>query len=145
LIPDRPYAQSRLEEGYEDDPEGFPEAFGGGDAVFGFPEPSIKQQLRCRRIPLEQGDEGFTVAPAVVMPSMSGRTDEGEKALVLMRFQVPCWAIAEVCGRDPMDGYRVEQGLGRFRVVGSTVKRADRLPPDGVADAQHSGLNGQRV
>ena len=143
MIPDRPYAQSRLEERYEDDPEGFPEAFGGGDAVFGFPEPSIKQQLRCRRIPLEQGDEGFTAAPAVVMPSRSGRTDEGEKALFLMRFQVRCWAIAEVCGRDPREGDRVEQGLGRFRVVGSTVKRADRLPPDGVADDKPGkpGLN----
>jgi hypothetical protein len=136
LIPDRPYAQSRLEELYEDDPEGFPEAFGGGDAVFGFTEPSIKQQLRCRRPRLDQGDAVFTVTPAVVMPSMSGRTDEGEQALGLMRCQVPCWAIAEVFGRDPMEGDRLEPGVGRFSLVGSPMQRADRLTPDGVADEQ---------
>jgi hypothetical protein len=82
LIPDRPYAQSRLEELYEDDPEGFPEAFGGGDAVFGFTEPSIKQQLRCRRLRLDQSDEVFTVGPASVMSYMSGRTDEVKQAFV---------------------------------------------------------------
>ncbi len=45
---------------------------------------------------------------------MSGRTDAVDKALFLMQFHVPCWAIAEVCGRDPMSWYRFEQGLGRF-------------------------------
>jgi hypothetical protein len=87
---DRPYAQSRLEELYEDHPEWFLQAFGGGDAVFGFTEPSIKQHLRCRRLRLDQGDAVCTVAPAFVMPYMSGWTDEVDKALCLMRFHVPC-------------------------------------------------------
>lgn len=145
FIQDRTYAKNRLEELYEDHPELFPEAFGWGYALYGFTEPSIKQQLRCRRLRLEQGDEVFTVSPAFVMPYMSGRTDEVEKALLLMRFHVPCWAIAEVFGRDPMYWYRLEQGLGRFSLVGTTVKRADRLPTDLVADEKHSWLNGQRV
>jgi hypothetical protein len=42
------------------------------------------------------------VAPAFVMPYMSGRVEEAEKALFLMRFHVPCWAIAYVFGRDAM-------------------------------------------
>src|SRR5712692_11067088 len=62
-----------------------------------------------------------------------------------MRFHVPCWAIAEVFGRDPMYWYRLEQGLGRFSVVGTTVKRADRLPTDLVADEKQSWLKGERV
>ena len=89
--------------------------------------------------------EVFTVAPAFVMPYMSGRSVEVEKALFLMRFHVPCWAIAEVFGHDPMYGYRLEQGLGRFRLVGTTVKRADRVPTDLVADEKHSWLKGERV
>ena len=74
------------------------------------------------------------MAPAFVMPSMTGRTHDVDDALFLMRLHVPCWAIAEVFGRDPMSWYRLEQGLGRFSVVGTTVKRADRFPTDLVAD-----------
>ena len=41
--------------------------------------------------------------------------------------------------------YRLEQGLGRFSLVGTTIKRADRLPKDLVADEKHSWLKGERV
>ena len=142
---DRTYAKSRLEELYEDHPALFPEAFGWGYALYGFPEPSIKQHLRCRRLRLEQGGAVCTVAPAFVMPSMSGRTDDVDKAVFLMRCHVPCWAIVEVFGRDPRYGYRFEQGLGRFSVVGTTVKQADRLSTDLVADEKHRWLKGERV
>jgi len=53
---------------------------------------------------------------------MSGRVEEVDKALFLMRFHVPYWAIAYVFGRDAMSWYRLQQGLGRFRLVGTTVK-----------------------
>jgi hypothetical protein len=145
FLQDRPYAKSRLEELHELHPELFPEGFGWGYALYGFTDPSRKQELRCRRIRLEQGGEVFTVAPVFVMPYMSGRTEEVEKALFFMRFHVPCWAIAEVFGRDAMYWYRLAQGLGRFNLVGTTIKRADRLPTDLVADEKHSWLKGQRV
>jgi hypothetical protein len=76
---------------------------------------------------------------------MTGRTQEVDHALFLMRFHVPCWAIAHVFGRDAMYGYRLEQGLGRFSVVGTTVKSPERLPKDLVADEKHSWLKGERV
>jgi len=145
FLTNRAYAKARLEEFYEDVPELFPDAFPWGYAFFGFTEPSSKQQLCCRRIRLEQGCTVFPVAPAFVMPSMTGRTHDVDDALFLMRFHVPCWAIAEVFGRDPMYWYRLEQGLGRFSVVGTTVKRADRLPTDLVADEKQSWLKGERV
>ena len=145
FIQDHTYAKARLEDLYEDHPDLFPEAFGGGYAFFGFTDPSIKQHLRCRRLRLERGGEVFTVAPALVMPYMSGRTEEVDNALFLMRFHVPCWAIAHVFGRDPMYWYRLEQGLGRFSLVGTTVKQANRLPTDLVADEKHSWLKGERV
>ena len=44
-----------------------------------------------------------------------------------------------------MYGYRLEQGWGRFSVVGTTVKSPERLPKDLVADEKHSWLKGQRV
>ena len=123
----------------------FPAAFPWGYALYGFTEPSIKQEIGCRRIRLDQGQAVFAIAPAFVMPSMSGRTQEVDQALFLMRFQVPCWAMAHVFGRDARSGYRLEQGLGRFRMIGTTVKHPERLPPHLVADAKHSWLKGERL
>jgi hypothetical protein len=39
----------------------------------------------------------------------------------------------------------LQQGLGRFSLVGTTVKIAEHLPKDLVADEKHSWLQGQRV
>ena len=58
---------------------------------------------------------------------MTGRTQEVDPALFWRRFHVPCWALAHVFGRDAMYGSRLEQGLGRFSVVGTTVKRPEHL------------------
>ena len=33
------------------------------------------------------------------------------------------WALARVFGRDPMYWYRLECALGRFSVVGTTVRQ----------------------
>jgi hypothetical protein len=93
FLTNRAYAKTRLEEFYEDVPELFPDAFPWGYAFFGFTEPSSKQQLCCRRIRLEQGCTVFTVAPAFVMPYMTGRTHDVDDALFLMRFHVPCWPL----------------------------------------------------
>ena len=145
FLSDRAYAKARLDELYEDFPEVFPKTFPGGYALYGFTDPSIKQEIRCRRIRLDQGQTVFAIAPACVMPYMTGRTQEVDHALFLMRFHVPCWAIAHVFGRDAMHRYRLEQGLGRFSVVGTTVKRPEHLPKDLVADEKHSWLKGKRV
>ncbi len=145
FLSDRAYARTRLDELYEDFPELFPEAFPWGYALYGFTEPSVKQEICCRRVRLDQGQSVFTVAPAFVMPYMTGRTQEVDDALFLMRFHVPCWAIAHVFGRDAMYWYRLEQGLGRFSIVGTTVKSPEHLPKDLVADEKHSWLKGERV
>jgi hypothetical protein len=50
-----------------------------------------------------------------------------------------------VFGRDAMYWYRLEQGLGRFSLVGTTVKHPERLPKDLVADEKQSWLQGERV
>jgi hypothetical protein len=145
FLSDRAYAKARLDELYEDFPEVFPEAFPWGYALYGFTDPSIKQEIRCRRIRLNQSQTVFAIAPTFVMPYMTGRTQEVDHALFLMRFHVPCWALAHVFGRDAMYWYRLEQGLGRFSVLGTTVKSPERLPKDLVADEKHSWLKGERV
>jgi hypothetical protein len=126
FLTDRSYAKDRREELYEECAELFPDTFLSGSAFFGYTESSMKQQLLCRRIRLDQGRAVFTIAPAFVMPSMTGRTQDVDDALFLMRFHVPCWAIAHVFGRDAMYWYRLEQGLSRFSIVGTTVKHPER-------------------
>jgi hypothetical protein len=145
FLSDRAYARTRLDECYADFPELFPEAFAWGYALYGFTEPSIKQEIYCRRIRLGLDLSVFTIAPAFVMPYMTGRTQEVDHALFLMRFYVPCWAIAHVFGRDPMYWYRMEQSLGRFSIVGTTIKSPEHLPQDLVADEKHSWLKGERI
>jgi hypothetical protein len=94
---------------------------------------------------LEQGRTVFTIAPAFVMPSMTGRTQDVDDALCLRRLHGPCWAMAHVFGREAMYGYRLEQGLGRFSLVGTTVKSPEPFPKDLVADEKQSWLQGARV
>ena len=43
-----------------------------------------------------------------------------------------------------MSWYRMECGLGRFSVVGTTVRTAT-LPEHLLADEHHQGLDGQKV
>jgi hypothetical protein len=145
FLTERSYAKDRLEELDEECAALFPDAFPSGYAFFGYTEPSMKQHLLCRRIRLEQGRTVFTIAPAFVRPSMTGRTQDVDDALCMRRFHGPCWAIAHVFGRDAMYWYRLEQGLGRCSLVGTTVKSPEHLPKDLVADAKHSGLKGARV
>ena len=76
FLSDRIYAKTRLDELYEEFPEVFPEAFPWGYALYGFTEPSIKQEIRCRRTRLDPAQAVFTIAPAFVMPYMTGRTQE---------------------------------------------------------------------
>src|SRR5687768_12294722 len=68
FLSDRVYANTRLDELYEDFPDVFPNAFPWGYALYAFTEPSIKQDMRCRRIRVAQGQSVFAITPAFVMP-----------------------------------------------------------------------------
>lgn len=145
FISDGELAKVQLDHLYGLHPELFPEAWGQGYVFYGFTEPSRKQQRRCRRIRLTATGVVFSVAPAFVMPYLSATVPEVEKALLLMRFHVPCWVLAYVFGRDAMYWYRLQQGLGRFSVIGTTVKTPAQLPKDLVADEKHSRLDGEKI
>lgn len=139
------WARAQLDRLYGQHPELFPEGWRRGYVFYGFTQPSRKQQLRCRRVRLRASDKVFTLAPGFMMPYMMAPVAEVEKALLLMRFHVPCWALAYVFGRDAMYWYRLQQGLGRFSVVGTTVKTPECLPQDLVADEKHSRLEGEKI
>jgi hypothetical protein len=131
-----------LDEGFRTRPELFPLDFARGYALKD-DRMSVKQRLPIRRILLRDGT-AYSVRPSFLMPDMTARVVDIEGPLFLRKFGVPFWALAHVFGADPMSWYRLECGLGRFRVVGTTVRRAG-VPGHLLADEHHPPLDGQKV
>jgi hypothetical protein len=130
-----------LDGAYRDRPELFPRAFGDGyrlkDARI-----SAKLGVRLRRVRCKSGGP-FSVRPGFVLPYMAGYADEARDPLFLRAFGVPFWALARVFGRGAMYWYRLEVGLGRNSVVGTTVRRAE-LPEHLLADEHHQPRGGTK-
>ena len=105
---------------------------------------SKKLGLRIRRIETRD-DQSWSVRPSFVTPYLSGYVSEVEKPLFFRKFTVPFWALAYAFGRDAMYWYRLECALGRNSLVGTTVKSAEALPKDLVADEKHTKQGGQKV
>jgi hypothetical protein len=129
-----------LDQSFHDHPELFPEAFAGGYRLKD-QRRSAKTGLRLRRIHLKATGRAFSVRPCFLLPYLSGRTDEVQGPLFLRAFGVPFWALACVFGKDPMYWYRLEVGLGRNSIVGTTVRQA-RLPEHLLADEHHQPRDG---
>ena len=121
-------------------PELFPRDFEGfqlmGHRV------SAKQSVTIRRLRLKDGTTS-SIRPSFLMPSRTARTADVEGPLFLRKFGVTFWALAHVFGHDPMYWYRLECGLGRASIVGTTVKV--ELPEHLLADEHHQVRDEQKV
>jgi hypothetical protein len=104
---------------------------------------SNKQKVMIRRI-LTRDGAAYSLRPSYLMPYMAGRTEDVEGPLFLRKFAVPFWALARVFGRDPMYWYRLECGLGRFSIVGTTIRQGE-LPLHLLADEHHQTLDAEKV
>ncbi|WP_339136324.1 MAG: hypothetical protein WGN25_00340 [Candidatus Electrothrix sp. GW3-4] len=78
------------------------------------------------------------------MPYMTALSEDVEKALFLRRFNVPYWGLTYVFGRNNMFWYRQEQALGRFNIVGTTVKSPEKLPRYLLIDEKHTSCRGKK-
>lgn len=96
---------------------------------------SAKRNLWLRRIELSDAT-AWSIRPSFVMPGMMALTSDVEHGLFLRKFGVPFWALARVFGRNPMFWYRAECALGRFSLVGTTVRKTD-IPTHLLADEHH--------
>ena len=132
-------------------PELFPADIEIGYTLHDILPPSVKMpDVRLRRIRLKAQDENgckpvFTIASSDVLPYMTGYTDEVEKPLFLRRFSVPFWGLSYVFGRNDSYWYRLSTHLGRYEIVGTTVKMADKLPEHLLADEKHARFNGGKA
>jgi len=134
--------RATIDECFRRTPELFPKAFVEGyqlkdDRV------SAKQEVLIRRVVLSDGT-AYSIRPSYLMPYMVGRVRDVEGPLFLRKFGVPYWALARVFGGDPMYWFRMECGLGRCSIVGTTVRRAE-LPVHLLADEHHQSLDGKKV
>jgi hypothetical protein len=122
-------------------PELFPRNFKGyqlmGHRV------SAKQGVKIRRVLLKD-KTAYSIRPSFLMPYLTARTSDVEAPLFLRKFGGPFWALARGFGRDPMFWYRLECGLGRFSVVGTTVRKVE-LPKHLLADEHHQPRDGQKT
>jgi len=98
-------------------PELFPQAISEGFKLNGFVESRKQKDFVMRRIKLKNG-KSYQIRPSFMMPYMTSRTEEVEKALYLRRWGVPFEALAYVFGRDSMFWYRAYVSIGRNSIVG---------------------------
>ena len=76
---------------------------------------------------------------------MTGYTDDVEKPLFLRKFNVPFWALTYVFGKNDSYWYRLTSHFGRYDIVQTTVKDANSLPEDWLADEKHTHFNGDKA
>jgi hypothetical protein len=104
---------------------------------------SKKLSIPIRRI--QVGGVSYTVRPSCVMPYMTGMTDTVEKPLFFRKFNVPFWALSYGFGKNSMYWYRLETFLGRYSIVGTTIRNPKDLPKNLSADEKHTYLSGKKA
>ena len=131
-------------------PELFPEAMTHGYKFQGWTEASKKMDgIQFRRVRLlTENEEGqrlaYTLMPCDILPYLTGTVSDVEKALFLKTFGVPDWALTFVFGRNDSYWHRIHQSIGQASIVGTTVKDADAIPQDLLADEKHAKAHGEK-
>jgi len=142
LVADPARYRAWLDQSFRAWPELFPKAFPGGYRLKD-DRTSTRTGVRLRRVRLKATGESFSVRPSFLLPYQVGTTDDAQGPLLLRAFGVPFWALARVFGKNPMYWYRLEVGLGRNSIAGTTVRRAE-LPEHLLADEHHQTRDGEK-
>jgi len=138
-----------LDQLYKQFPEIFPKGMENGYCFNGKQAESKKiPGFQLRTILIKTDDYGsvfYTIRPSFVLPYTKGLTFDVEKALFIMKFGVPMWAITYVFGRNDSYWERLKLSLGRNSIVGTTVKDPEKIPTNISADEKHTSLKGEKV
>ncbi len=144
LLRNRPAYKAFLTAQLQAHPELFPPAIQDGWTLYGLTDASTKQGIRLRRIRTKADGEVWQLHPSFMMPYMTWDTATADDILFLAKW-APDWALARVFKKDVMTIYRLRTSLGRYNLVGTTVKAPDTIPTDVVADEKHSPISGKTV
>ena len=144
FINDNPAYKAHVQAWIDAHPELFPKTIREGWSLYGFTRESVKQSIRVRRIVTKADDEVWYIRPAFVMPYMTCDTATAEKILFLQKW-APAWALAHAFDKDVMSIHRLTLRMGRYTMVGTTVKQPDKLPKEVGADEKHTTISGEKV
>ncbi len=137
--------RAHIDECIQRHPELFPKQIAEGYELHSKTQPSAKLGIQQRRIKILATGDVYSISPSFVMPYMTGFASDVDTPLFFQRFSVPHWALSYKFGRNDMYWYRMVTAFGRCSIVGTTVKRAESLPKDLVADEKHTSLKGHKV
>jgi len=127
-------------------PELFPEGISKGYTLDGKTDPSKKlDKQQFQKIKLCSNGERYSIYPSFVMPNMIAYTDEVEKALFFRKFSAPYSALVYAFGKDEMYWYRAEKSFSPCSIVGTTIKKKEKLPEHSASDEKHGKINGSKV
>ena len=144
MLDDKPTYKAYVQSWIDDHPELFPEMIGDGWSLNGFTRESAKQGIRQRRIITKADGEVWHIRPAFVMPYMTCETATADQILFLRKW-VPVWALAHAFHTDAMFIHRLTLQMGRYNIVGTTVKPPEAVPKDLGADEKHTTISGETV
>jgi len=86
---------------------------------------------------IKVGKKKYQIQPSFLLPYMRGKTNDVSSALFLLKFNVPFWALAYVFGKNEAYWYRLAVSLGKYSIVGTTIKSEELLPKHVLADEEH--------
>jgi len=140
---DQDVAHEVIKSQYEQWPELFPASMVKGYMLNGKTRISKKLDMQMRKIRLD--GISYQIRPSFVLPYCRAKTEEVSKALFLLRFGVPFWALALVFGRNAMWWYRLYLCLSDFSVAGTTLHNSQALPQHILADEHHIRIRGKKA
>jgi len=144
-VQDRRWFREWVDRMHEQHPELFPDEFSEGYYLHDLRSSKKIPEVCTRRVRLKTTGTVYRIVPSFVLPYMTGYAADVEKALFLRRFGVPFWGLTYVFGRDDIYWQRLVAQLGRYDLVGTTVKDPDRLPEHLLADEKFTSMNGERI
>ncbi|MBE7530924.1 MAG: hypothetical protein HND44_20835 [Chloroflexi bacterium] len=138
--------RAHLDAAYEANPELFARGMAQGYSLCGVLH-STKMELKTRRIRLKSNQKTYQIRPSFAMPYMIGWTDELENPSIYCNgaFPLKPWLMCLVVTPCTGIGLTWLLAFGRASLVGTTVKTAEKLPQDLLADEKHSRHQGQKV
>jgi len=88
--------------------------------------------------------EVYQIRPSLIMPYHKIKTEDAEKGLYMYHSGASFEAVSNNYGKDAMFWYRLFISLGKYSIVGTTVKSKVNLPLNLLADEKHTWLNGEK-
>lgn len=119
---------------YENHPDLFPKAMGEGYTLHDLLDPSRELPDVRRRFKLRANQEVYTICLLYVLPYMTGYTDDVEKGLFLLSFDLPYGDRPGFWSQRHVFRERLAERLGHNSLVGSTVRQPETLPEHLLAD-----------